>query len=129
MRNKASHGGWLLSVFRPGPHGFALFGLAHTIPDMAFPRKPSPIPGWNIGDDPKPETPASENGDAAPAPHSPPQPAPRQEVRLQKVLAASGLGSRRSCEELIVAGEVTVNGHLMTKLPIMVDPAGDRVAQ
>lgn len=32
--------------------------------------------------------------------------------RLQKVLAATGWGSRRSCEELIAAGRVTVNGEV-----------------
>ncbi len=32
--------------------------------------------------------------------------------RLQKVLARVGLGSRRSCEELIAAGRVRVNGGL-----------------
>lgn len=32
------------------------------------------------------------------------------EDRLQKILAYSGYGSRRSCEELIIAGRVTVNG-------------------
>ena len=88
---------------------------------MAFSRKPSPIPGWHVGDDPKPQTQDAENGVAAPPP------APQQEVRLQKVLAASGLGSRRSCEELIVAGEVTVNGHLITRLPALVDPARDHI--
>jgi 23S rRNA pseudouridine2605 synthase len=32
------------------------------------------------------------------------------EERLQKILARAGYGSRRSCEELITAGRVTVNG-------------------
>jgi 23S rRNA pseudouridine2605 synthase len=32
--------------------------------------------------------------------------------RLQKVLAQAGVGSRRSCEELIVAGRVRVNGRV-----------------
>jgi len=46
--------------------------------------------------------------------------------RLQKVLARIGVGSRRVCEELIVAGRVTVNG----EVPVLgrrVDPAVDRV--
>jgi 23S rRNA pseudouridine2605 synthase len=32
------------------------------------------------------------------------------EERLQKILAYAGYGSRRSCEELIIAGRVSVNG-------------------
>jgi len=43
-------------------------------------------------------------------------------VRLQKVLAQAGLGSRRACEELISAGRVTVDGHLVTELGVRVDP-------
>src|SRR5947208_2545853 len=40
-------------------------------------------------------------------------PKPDQE-RLQKVLAAAGVGSRRACEELIAAGRVTIEGRKAT---------------
>lgn len=36
--------------------------------------------------------------------------------RLQKVIAASGISSRRKAEELIVAGKVKVNGNVVTEL-------------
>jgi len=47
--------------------------------------------------------------------------------RLQKVLAEAGVASRRECEAMIEAGEVTVNGHLITELPAWVDPARDHI--
>jgi pseudouridine synthase len=47
--------------------------------------------------------------------------------RLQKVLAEAGIGSRRACEELIEAGEVTVNGTLIDSLPAWVDPENDHI--
>lgn len=47
-------------------------------------------------------------------------------VRLQKVLARAGIGSRRACEELIAAGRVFVNG-LPASLGARVDPARDVV--
>jgi 23S rRNA pseudouridine2605 synthase len=49
------------------------------------------------------------------------------EERLQKIIAAAGLASRRKAEELIVAGEVTVNGHLVTELGTKADPDRDHV--
>lgn len=44
-------------------------------------------------------------------------------VRLQKVLAGAGLGSRRACEDLISAGRVSVNGVVVRELGVRVDPA------
>jgi 23S rRNA pseudouridine2605 synthase len=46
--------------------------------------------------------------------------------RLQKVLAATGWGSRRVCEDLIAAGRVTVNGEVAV-LGRRVDPDHDRI--
>lgn len=49
-------------------------------------------------------------------------------IRLQKALASSGIGSRRACEELIVAGRVSVNGQIVRELGTRIDPATDEVA-
>ncbi len=44
-------------------------------------------------------------------------------IRLQKLLAQSGVASRRKCEELMLAGEVEVDGEVVTRLGTKVDPA------
>lgn len=44
-------------------------------------------------------------------------------VRLQKVLAGAGLGSRRRCEELIAAGRVSVDGEVVREMGVRIDPA------
>ncbi len=51
-----------------------------------------------------------------------PQADPDNSVRLQKVLATAGVGSRRACEDLIFRRRVTVNGRV-AKLGDKVDPA------
>jgi len=43
-------------------------------------------------------------------------------IRLQKLLAMSGVASRRKCEELMLAGLVEVDGEVVTRLGTKVDP-------
>ena len=43
-------------------------------------------------------------------------------IRLQKVLALAGIGSRRACEALIDQGRVEVDGKLVTEQGMRIDP-------
>src|SRR3954447_25388492 len=43
-------------------------------------------------------------------------------MRLNRYLAAAGVGSRRHCDELIAAGRVTVNGRVCTDFSYQPDP-------
>ncbi len=47
--------------------------------------------------------------------------------RLQKLIAAAGIASRRHAEELIVAGRVTVNGEVIKELGTKADPQKDHI--
>ena len=49
------------------------------------------------------------------------------DIRLQKLIAGTGLASRRKAEALIAAGRVMVNGSVVTELGTKVDPARDHV--
>jgi 23S rRNA pseudouridine2605 synthase len=53
------------------------------------------------------------------------EPSPESEpgVRLQKILAAAGFGSRRHCEDLIGEGRVEVDGEVVRRFGARVDPA------
>ncbi|MGO4299325.1 pseudouridine synthase [Leifsonia sp. RAF41] len=51
-----------------------------------------------------------------------------QGERLQKVMAAAGVASRRVSEDMIAAGRVSVNGKVVTELGRRVDPTVDLVA-
>ncbi|BCA56869.1 Ribosomal large subunit pseudouridine synthase B [Nitrospira sp. KM1] len=49
------------------------------------------------------------------------------EIRLQKLIAGTGIASRRKAEELIAAGRVAVNGKVITELGTKVEPGRDHV--
>ncbi len=48
-------------------------------------------------------------------------------VRLQKHLADAGIASRRASEEIIRAGRVSVNGHVIREMGTKIDPGHDSV--
>jgi pseudouridine synthase len=48
-------------------------------------------------------------------------------IRLQKILSAAGVASRRTAETLIAQGRVSVNGKTVTELGTKADPAVDEI--
>ncbi|HWG18599.1 MAG TPA: pseudouridine synthase [Acidobacteriaceae bacterium] len=60
----------------------------------------------------------TETGDAAEQPRG---------ERLQKILAAAGIASRRKAEELILGGRVQVNGQIVTELGTRADAERDHI--
>ena len=75
-------------------------------------RRPSPVPS------------ARPIAAAAPRKTGPRAGSPGQE-RLQKILAAAGVDSRRACEQIILDGRVQVNGKTVTELGTCADPRRD----
>lgn len=49
------------------------------------------------------------------------------EQRLQKIIASAGISSRRHAEDLITAGQVSVNGKVIKELGVKADPARDHI--
>jgi 23S rRNA pseudouridine2605 synthase len=48
-------------------------------------------------------------------------------IRLQKILSAAGVASRRAAEQMILDGRVTVNGETVRELGTKADPAKDAI--
>lgn len=65
-------------------------------------------------------------GDPLPA-SNPAASAPPGHERLQRVMADAGVAARRTCEKMIERGLVAVNGTVVTRLPVFVDPARDAI--
>jgi len=65
---------------------------------------------------------------AAPRPGgAPPRPPQAGQERLQKILAAAGIDSRRACEQIILDGRVQVNGKTVSELGTRADPRRDEI--
>ena len=47
--------------------------------------------------------------------------------RLQKIISRAGIASRRHAEELILSGQVRVNGEVITELGVKADPERDKI--
>jgi 23S rRNA pseudouridine2605 synthase len=52
---------------------------------------------------------------------------PEDFIRLNRFCARCGLGSRRSCDTLIVSGKISVNGKRVTELGTKINPVSDNV--
>lgn len=73
----------------------------------------------------QPEAEADSSADAAET--ESPEPPPRRQERLQKILAKAGVASRRNAEEMITQGRVQVNGQVVTVLGTKADPERDHI--
>ena len=83
----------------------------------SFPPKAKPT-------GPRPHLKSPKNTSPKPAPK---RPRTDQGERLQKVLAAAGIASRRACEDIILEGRVQVNGVTITELGTKADPRRDEI--
>ena len=71
--------------------------------------------GWNVNKSNEKDDPRALYRDA------------KRGTRLQRVLVDGGIASRRKCEELILQGDVRVNGDIVDFLPAWVDISQDRI--
>lgn len=99
---------------KPSPRGAAPARPSRTSPRGAQTRPPR-------------EAPARPAGSARPRPAAPRKAGAAAGERLQKLLAAAGIDSRRACEAIILAGRVQVNGVTVTELGTRADPRRDEI--
>lgn len=92
---------------------------ARRRPSGAGDKKPRPARGPRFAGSTKPSQPTGlpRRPTAAPVDVRDPD-----GIRLHKLLASAGVGSRRACEELIAAGRVTVDDQVVRELGVRIDP-------
>jgi len=88
--------------------------------------KPRPRPAGSVKGDAVRPAPRPAKAQASVSGLKPRAKAPAGE-RLQKILAAAGVASRRACEAIIVEGRVQVNGVTVTELGTRADPRKDDI--
>jgi len=77
---------------------------------------------------PRRPAPAPVKAPAKPAARpSAPRPKAAGQERLQKILAAAGIDSRRACEQIILDGRVQVNGRTVSELGTLAHPRRDEI--
>ena len=94
------------------------------------PRKPAapsaaPRPARPRG--PATARPAAASPKTPPVPRRPRSSEAGGQERLQKLLAAAGIASRRACEAIILEGRVQVNGRTVSELGAKADPRRDEI--
>ena len=112
------------------PAGPKPAGARSTAPRSAAPRptaarSSSPRPAAPRGAA-KPR-PAAARPKAATPPRGPRTAETPGQERLQKLLAAAGIASRRACEAIILDGRVQVNGKTISELGAKADPRRDEI--
>ena len=93
-------------------------------PAARFEGRPARRPATRPSSRPAPAASAKPLATATSRKSGPRPGGPGQE-RLQKILAAAGIDSRRACEQIILDGRVQVNGKTVTELGTCADPRRD----
>ncbi len=119
---RAKKGPWSSNAYLPSPKVIPMDKLARQN------KKPKVAPVVADVTDQIPPDATDDVATPAAATANPAKPGQdRKEERLQKVLARSGVASRRAAELLILEGAVTVNGRPITELGTKVDATQDKI--